>query len=62
MKKNSQQIIDFAQNILSIEAEEISNAKSKIDEKFVELTKLIFSCRGRIVLSGMGNLAILLEK
>ena len=55
MKKNSQQIINFAQNILSIEAEEISNAKSKIDEKFVELTKLIFSCRGRIVLSGMGK-------
>jgi len=55
MKKNSQQIIDFAQNILSIEAEEINNAKSKIDEKFVELTELIFSCRGRIVLSGMGK-------
>ena len=55
MKKNSQQIINFAQNILSIEAEEISNAKSKIDEKFVELAKLILSCRGRIVLSGMGK-------
>ena len=55
MKKNSQQIIDFAQNILSIEAEEINNAKSTIDEKFVELTELIFSCRGRIVLSGMGK-------
>ena len=55
MKKNSQQIIDFAQNILSIEAEEINNAKSTIDEKFVELAKLIFSCRGRIVLSGMGK-------
>jgi len=55
MKKNSQQIINFAQNILSIEAEEIRNAKSKIDEKFVELTELIFSCRGRIVLSGMGK-------
>ena len=51
MKKNSQQIIDFAQNILSIEAEEINNAKSTIDEKFVELAKLILSCRGRIVLS-----------
>ena len=55
MKKNSQQIINFAQNILSIEAEEIINAKSKIDKKFVELTELIFSCRGRIVLSGMGK-------
>jgi len=55
MKKNSQQIIDFAQNILSIEAEEINNAKSTIDEKFVGLAKLIFSCRGRIVLSGMGK-------
>jgi len=55
MKKNSQQIINFAQNILSIEEKEISNAKSKIDEKFVELAKLILSCRGRIVLSGMGK-------
>jgi len=55
MKKNSQQIIDFAQNILSIEAEEINNAKSTIDEKFVKLAKLILSCRGRIVLSGMGK-------
>ena len=55
MKKNSKQIIDFAQNILSIEAEEINNAKSTIDEKFVELAKLILSCRGRIVLSGMGK-------
>lgn len=55
MKKNSQQIIDFAQNILSIEAEEINNAKSTIDAKFVKLAKLILSCRGRIVLSGMGK-------
>ncbi len=47
MKKNSQQIINFAQNILSIEAEEISNAKSKIDEKFVELTKLILFLQGK---------------
>ena len=55
MKKNSQQIIDFAQNILSIEAEEINNAKSTIDAKFVKLAKLILSCRGRIVFSGMGK-------
>ena len=41
MKKNSQQIIDFAKNILSIEAEEIINAKENIDEKFVDLVKWI---------------------
>jgi arabinose-5-phosphate isomerase len=55
MKKNSQQIIDFAKNILSIEAEEIINAKENIDEKFVDLVKLIFSCKGRVILSGMGK-------
>ena len=55
MKKNSQQIIDFAKNILSIEAEEIINAKENIDEKFVDLVKLIFSCEGRLILSGMGK-------
>lgn len=55
MKKNSQQIIDFAKNILSIEAEEIINAKENIDEKFVDLVKLIFSCKGRLILSGMGK-------
>lgn len=55
MKKNSQDIITFAQNIFAIEANEINTAKATIDSKFVDLTKLIVSCKGRLILSGMGK-------
>jgi len=55
MKKNSDQIIKLAQEVLSIEAEEILKASKSISNNFTDAVNEILGCKGRVVLSGMGK-------
>ena len=55
MKKNSDQIIKLAQEVLNIEAEEILKASKSISNNFTDAVNEILGCSGRVVLSGMGK-------
>ena len=55
MKKNSDQIIKLAQEVLTIEAEEILKASKSISNNFTDAVNEILGCGGRVVLSGMGK-------
>lgn len=55
MAKNKISITDLAKNVLSIEAEEILNAKLNINSNFDLAVKKIYECSGRVILSGMGK-------
>ena len=55
MKKNSDQIIKLAQEVLNIEAEEILKASKSISNNFTDAVNEILGCGGRVVLSGMGK-------
>ena len=49
-----QEFIDQAKKILQIEAKAVSALVERIDEKFVDAINIIYSCTGKIVVTGMG--------
>ena len=55
MVKDKNLIIELAKRVLTIEAEEILNAKSNINSDFDLAVQKILKCNGRLILSGMGK-------
>ena len=55
MVKDKNLIIELAKRVLTIEAEEILNAKSNINSNFDLAVQKILKCNGRLILSGMGK-------
>ncbi|MBT4571373.1 MAG: KpsF/GutQ family sugar-phosphate isomerase, partial [Nitrosomonadales bacterium] len=51
----SSERIKLAQDVLKIEADEITKASSKISNEFSEAVECILRCQGRVVLSGIGK-------
>ncbi len=47
--------LDLARRVLTIEAEAVSAMRDRLDSSFTEAMALILSCRGRVVVSGMGK-------
>ena len=52
---NSQKIKQLGIAVIRTEAEAIRALEARIDDKFVHACELLFDCRGRIVVSGMGK-------
>jgi arabinose-5-phosphate isomerase len=48
-------VLDMAREVLEIEAQAISDLISRLDERFAHAVDLIRSCRGRVVVSGIGK-------
>ena len=55
MRYNQKKIIDIAKKVLQIEADEIYNTISNIDDNFVLAVDTIKNCSGRVILSGIGK-------
>ena len=51
----SQQILDLAYRTLTVEAEALHNMASLLSEEFVAAVDSILSCRGRVIITGMGK-------
>jgi len=51
----AKKILAIARNVLEIESREVTRLSKKLDSQFVEAANLIFSCSGRVVVSGMGK-------
>lgn len=51
----SQQILDLAYRTLTVEAEALHNMASLLGEEFVAAVDNILSCRGRVIITGMGK-------
>ncbi|MDY0290765.1 MAG: KpsF/GutQ family sugar-phosphate isomerase [Desulfuromonadaceae bacterium] len=56
------ELIANAQNTLDIEAKAIVALHERIDSKFCEAVKLIASCEGRVVITGMGKSGHICQK
>jgi arabinose-5-phosphate isomerase len=52
---NSVRIITRARDVLAIESAAIASLEQHIDASFVAACELIFECRGRVVVTGMGK-------
>lgn len=52
---NDSQLIKTARDVISLEAQAVSALLSKVDQQFVIACHIIASCKGRIVVTGMGK-------
>ena len=51
-----------AQRVLRIEADAIANLIERLDERFERAVEMIFECRGRVVVTGMGKSGLIGRK
>src|SRR3954468_11640564 len=51
----SNSALELARKVLAIEADAISALVSRLDQSFLAAIETILSCRGRVVVSGMGK-------
>jgi arabinose-5-phosphate isomerase len=56
------EIIEKARDILQIEADAIKVLIDRIDENFVRAIDLMYSCTGRVIVTGMGKSGIIAKK
>ncbi|MFH1505005.1 MAG: KpsF/GutQ family sugar-phosphate isomerase [Candidatus Omnitrophota bacterium] len=63
MKKiNSDKIISWAQEVLDIEKRGVESLKDSLNKDFLKAIDIIFNCKGRIVVTGMGKAGIVGQK
>jgi arabinose-5-phosphate isomerase len=56
------EILNWAEEVLEIEAEGILNLKKSLNRNFLKTISILSSCRGRIVVTGMGKAGIIGQK
>lgn len=61
-KINKKKILDWAKEVLEIESEAIKELIERLDAQFIKSVRLIYSCKGRIVVTGMGKAGIIGQK
>lgn len=57
-----EKIIESAKNTLISESQSIAKLTDFIDNSFVEAVELIFNCKGRLIVTGIGKSAIIAQK
>ena len=53
---------EIARNVLRIEAEALGALIERINDKFIDAIEIIYSCKGRVVVTGMGKSGIIGRK
>ena len=48
-------ILNTAKNVLRIEANSIKKLITRLDESFVDAVDILYSCKGRVIVTGMGK-------
>lgn len=62
MNQNDKKIINISLNTLKIEANALAMAKVAIDQSFCQIVNLIYTCKGRIIITGIGKSGIAAQK
>ena len=48
-------VVDEARRVLKIEAQSILDLSERVDEHFIKAVELLYHCKGKVVLMGMGK-------
>src|ERR1700736_268111 len=59
---NGANSLDSARRVLQIEAQAIQDVMERLDGKFEKAVELLFACKGRVVVSGMGKSGLIARK
>jgi arabinose-5-phosphate isomerase len=59
---NAQSIIERGKEVVRIEADAVAALEHRIDERFARAVELIYACKGRVVVTGMGKSGIIARK
>ncbi len=59
---DKQKIINRAKKVLKIETDALSALIKRIDKNFVNAIEILYNCKGRVVVSGMGKSGIIAKK
>ncbi|HEX2456885.1 MAG TPA: KpsF/GutQ family sugar-phosphate isomerase [Vicinamibacterales bacterium] len=62
MKTDTSAALDLARKVLRIEAEAILGLVDRIDGAFEAAVQLLYECRGRVIVTGMGKSGIICRK
>jgi arabinose-5-phosphate isomerase len=54
--------LDTARRVLEIEAKTLSELVGRLDQTFVRAVEILFACRGRVVVAGMGKSGLIGQK
>lgn len=60
--KSAEDILEQARRVVRIEAEAVIGLLERLDESFVRAVEIIGSCRGRVIVSGIGKSGIIGRK
>ena len=59
---NSKTIVEKGKKVIRIEAEAVAELESRIDENFARAVEMIFQCKGRVAVTGIGKSGIIARK
>lgn len=54
--------IDKGKEVIRIEAEALAALRDRIDEKFARAVEMIYNCKGRVIVAGMGKSGLVAQK
>src|SRR5260370_32254456 len=54
--------VDSARRVVKIEAQAIRDVVARLDASFEKAVELLFACKGRVVVSGMGKSGLIARK
>lgn len=55
-------LLELAKRVLQIEAEAVASLIERLDDRFIQAVELLYACRGRVVLTGMGKSGFVAKK
>ncbi|MEO0286715.1 MAG: SIS domain-containing protein, partial [candidate division WOR-3 bacterium] len=59
---DEEKIIKIAKDVINLEIEGLKNLVENIDRNFIEAIKLLLSCQGKIIVTGVGKSGIIAKK
>ncbi len=62
MKTDMEKIKALAKEAINQEAEAVRNLSSYVDDQFIGAVELIYNCKGRLIITGIGKSAIIANK